>query len=131
MKTLNGECTYTSWEEETYAERDGQAKLARAAVTQDLLGDLTGKGEVTWLMSYQEDGTARFVGLQLFEGVIEGRQGSAVLETVGEYDGSEATWTGSVIEGSGSGGWTGLRGEGRFRAPHGPTATYTLEYSFD
>ena len=131
METLSGECTYTSWDETTYAERPGELKLTRAAVTQNVLGDLTGSAEVAWLMSYQQDGTARFVGLQLLEGSIDGRKGSAVLETVGEFDGREATWTGSVIEGSGTGDWTGLRGEGRFRAPHGPTATFTLEYSFD
>jgi Protein of unknown function (DUF3224) len=90
MPKLNGELTYSSWNEETYAEREGDRKLTRATVTQDLAGDLTGTGQVEWLMSYGDDGTAHFVGLQEFEGSIDGREGSAVLEVIGDYDGKEA-----------------------------------------
>lgn len=131
MPKLNGELTYSSWEEETYAEREGNRKLTRATVTQDLTGDLTGTGQVEWLMSYGDDGTAHFVGLQQLEGSIDGHEGSVVLEVIGDYDGKEATWTGKVVEGSGTAGWAGMRGEGRFRAPHGPTASFSLDYSFD
>jgi hypothetical protein len=130
MPKLDGEFTLSSWEEETYAEREGERKLTRATVTQDLAGDVVGKGQVEWLMSYGEDGTAHFVGLQQFEGVIDGREGSVVLETIGDFDGTEATWSGRVIEGSGTGGWAGMSGEGRFQAPHGSRASFTLDYSF-
>jgi Protein of unknown function (DUF3224) len=82
-------------------------------------------------MSYGDDGTARFVGLQQLEGAIDGREGSVVLESFGDFDGTEATWSGKVLDGSGTGGWAGMRGEGRFRAPHGPKASFTLDYSFD
>src|ERR1700694_2703209 len=119
MTKLNGEFTLSSWEEETYAEREHGRKLTRAKVTQDLAGDISGTGQVEWLMSYGEDGTAHFVGLQQFEGGIGDRNGSVGLETVGDFDGNEAKWTCKVIEGSGTGGWSGMRGEGRFAAPHG------------
>jgi hypothetical protein len=131
MPKLNGEFTLSSWDEETYAEREGERKLTRATVTQDLAGDVVGKGQVEWLMSYGEDGRAHFVGLQQFEGVIDGREGSVVLETIGDFDGTEATWTAKVIEGSGTSGWSGMRGEGRFQAPRGPKASFTLDCSFD
>ena len=131
MPKLNGEFTVNSWKEETYAERDGERKLTRATVTQDLAGDVVGTGQVEWLMSYHEDGTAHFVGLQQFEGAIEDREGSVVLETIGDFDGTEATWTANVVEGSGTGDWAGLRGSGRFQAPHGSKASFTLDCSFD
>jgi hypothetical protein len=131
MPTLNGELTLSSWNEDTYNEREGGRKLTRATVTQELAGDIVGKAEVEWLMSYREDGTAHFVGFQVFEGTIEGREGSAVLESIGEFDGTEAKWKGTVVEGSGTDDWAGLRGEGQFSAPHGPKASYTLDCSFD
>jgi hypothetical protein len=131
MASVNGEFTYTSWDEETYAEREGERKLTRATVAQDVAGDVAGKAQVEWLMSYGDDGTAHFVGLQQFEGVIDGREGSVILETIGDFDGKEAAWTATVVEGSGTGGWAGMRGEGRFRAPHGPKASFTFDYSFD
>jgi hypothetical protein len=131
VTALKGELTNTSWEETAYAEREGDRKLTRAAVTQDLSGDIVGKGQVEWLMSYADDGTAHFVGLQTFEGAIDGREGSVVLETIGDFDGKEATWVGKVVEGSGTGDWSGMRGEGRFQAPHGSKASFALECSFD
>jgi hypothetical protein len=127
VATLNGEFTVTSWDESTYAEGEGERKLTRASVTQDVTGDVVGTGRVEWLMSYGEDGTAHFVGLQQFEGTIDGREGGAVLETIGDFDGTEATWTAKVIPGSGTGGWAGIEGEGRFQAPHGSKASFTLD----
>jgi hypothetical protein len=131
MTKLTGEFTVTAWDEEAYTEREGARKLTRASVTQDLRGDVAGKGQVEWLMSYAEDGTAHFVGLQVFEGVIDGRQGTAVLETIGEFDGKEASWNAKVVDGSGTGDWSRMRGEGKFRAPHGNKATFTLDCSLD
>jgi Protein of unknown function (DUF3224) len=131
MTKLQGEFTLSSWDEKTYAKREGDRRLTRATVTQDLAGDIVGKGQVEWLMSYGEDGTAHFVGLQQFEGVIDGREGSVVLETIGGFDGKEATWDATVLAGSGTGAWAGMRGEGHFRAPHGPKATFELDCSFD
>jgi hypothetical protein len=95
MASLTGEFEVTSWNEEPYAQRDGERKLTHASVTQTLSGGVTGTGAVEWLMSYQEDGTARFVGLQQLDGEIEGRAGSVVLDTVGDFDGKEAagSWT--------------------------------------
>lgn len=130
MSTLKGELTLSSWDEETYSEREGDRKLTRAKVTQEVAGEIVGKAEVEWLMSYRQDGTAHFVGFQHFQGTIEGREGSAVLESIGEFDGTEATWTGTVVEGSGTGGWEGMRGKGEFSAPHGPKATYSLDCDF-
>jgi hypothetical protein len=130
MTKIDGEFTLSSWDEETYAERSGERKLTRADVTQDLSGGITGQGQAVWLMSYGEDGTAHFVGLQQFDGTIEGRQGSVVLETIGDFDGKTAKWTATVVEGSGTGDWDGVRGDGRFEAPHGSKATFTLDLDF-
>jgi Protein of unknown function (DUF3224) len=131
MASLTGEFEVTSWNEEPYAQREGERKLTRASVTQKLSGGVTGTGAVEWLMSYQEDGTARFVGLQELDGEIEGRPGSVVLDTVGEFDGTEAAGTWTVVPGSGTGAWTGMRGDGHYRAPMGPKASFTLDYAFE
>jgi hypothetical protein len=44
----------------------------------------------------------------------------AVLETIAEFDGKDAIWTAKVVPGSGTDAWASTRGEGHFRAPHGP-----------
>ena len=131
MTVLEGEFAITSWDETPYAERDGDRKLTRASVTQDVHGDIVGTGQVEWLMSYAADGTAHFVGLQQCEGTVGDRAGSVVFETNGHFDGNEATWTAKVVPGSGTGDWATMHGEGSFRAPHGNKASYTLDCSFD
>jgi hypothetical protein len=128
MKKASGTIDLASWEENPYAERDGEKKLTRASVTQTVAGDISGTGKVEWLMCYQDDGTARFVGLQQIDGTIDGLTGSVVLESNGEFDGKLAKGTWNIIPGSGSGEWTGMTGHGQYSAPHGPTAEFTLEY---
>jgi Protein of unknown function (DUF3224) len=128
MPTATGSFEVKHWNEADYEERDDGAKLTRAEVEQSFSGDVAGEGAAQWLMSYRKDGTAHFVGLQRVTGVIGDRKGSFVLETVGEFDGAEARWTATVIAGSGAGDLEDLRGSGSFRAPHGSTAEFELEY---
>ena len=126
MARITGSFTVVSWSEDTYHE-DAAGKLTSAVVAQSFDGDVNGQGTARWLMSYRPDGTARFVGLQLIEGVVEGRHGSFVMETLGDFDGKTARWEASVVEDSATDGLRGLRGRGRFGAEHGPEATYDLD----
>src|SRR3954468_23045641 len=128
---LTGEFEVTNWNEDAYVQREGERKLTRATVEQNVSGDVSGRSTTDWLMTYQPDGTARFVGLQQLEGDIDGRSGTVVLESVGEYDGNEASGVLTIVPGSGTGAWSALRGTGSFRAPHGTTASYSLECSFE
>lgn len=128
MTKAQGSFELASWNEDTYEEMDAGAKLTRASVTQTFTGDIEGDGSVEWLMAYRPDGQAHFVGLQRVQGSVGGHKGSFVLETTGDFDGKAATWTATVVPGSGSGELEGLAGQGSFGAQHGPTATYELDY---
>src|SRR6476619_2779344 len=116
MTTLHGGFRIASWEENAYDEREGR-RLSRASVAQRFEGDIAGEGAAEWLMAYQPDGAARFVGLQLVDGKVGGRRGTFVLETSGEFDGRVARWEASVIAGSPTGELVDLRGRGKFEAP--------------
>jgi subtilisin family serine protease len=128
MTTAKGQFELASWNEDTYQELGNGGKLTRASVTQQFSGDVTGVGAVEWPMCYQPDGTARFVGWQQVDGAVGGTEGSFVLETAGDFDGGKAVGQWTVVPGSGTGGLTGLTGSGRFEAPHGPKADFTLAY---
>ncbi len=131
MAKANGTFEVTSWDEEPYEELEGGGKLTRADVRQEFSGGVTGAGAVQWLMAYRADGTAHYVGLQRVTGSIDGRAGSFVLETTGDFDGTEATGRWSVIPGMGTGDLAGLRGTGTMRAPHGSKAEFELDYELD
>ena len=128
MSRAQGSFELASWDEQTYDEFEGGGKLTRASVTQAFHGDLEGDGSVEWLMAYRPDGTAHFVGLQLIEGELAGLEGSFVLETTGDFDGSSATWKASVVPGSATDALRGLTGTATFGAPKGPLAKFELDY---
>jgi Protein of unknown function (DUF3224) len=128
---LTGSFENTSWDEKSIEEREDGAKLTQAAVTQKFDGDIHGDGAAQWLMSYRSDGTAHFVGLQRVDGTIDGRKGSFVLETLGDFDGKVASWTATVVPGSGTRELDALSGSGSFEAPLGSTAEFAMKVSFD
>jgi hypothetical protein len=131
MPNATAEFAVATWNEETYQELDGEAKLTRASVTGTLTGDVMGTSETEWLMVYRQDGTANYVGLQRVEGSLAGRNGSFVVESNGAFDGGEAKGTWSVIAGSGTGDLAALNGEGTFVSPLGEKATISLDYTIE
>lgn len=128
--TAHAEGTFTvkSWDESTYQELDGKAKLTRAKVTFAYAGDLQAESASESLMCYREDGTAVYTGLDRVAGQLGGRSGSFVLRADGAYADGEARTTWNVIDGSGTGELTGLRGSGLAVAAAGPGGTFTLDY---
>jgi hypothetical protein len=128
--TARAEGTFTvvSWDENTYQELGGKAKLTRARVTFACTGDLHAESTSESLMCYRDDGTAVYTGLERIEGQLASRSGSFVLLTGGAYADGEARTTWHVVEGSGTGELTGLRGEGLAVAASGPGGTFSLDY---
>ena len=126
-----GTFTVASWDEDTYQELEGKAKLTRARVGYRLSGGI--EGEATWeaLMCYRADGTAEYNGLQYVSGQIAGRSGTCVMVADGSFADGAASGTWRVIPGSGTGGLAGLRGSGTAVATSTPPGTFTFGYEFD
>src|SRR5712692_161989 len=129
-ESAKGTFEIASWDEKTIAELGPGAKLSEAKVTQKFSGGLGGDGSVIWLMCYANEKSARFVGMQRVTGTLDDRTGGFVMETTGDFDGRVARGHCSIVPGSGSGGLSGIAGEGGFEAPHGPKATYQIDYAF-
>ncbi|HEX9435558.1 MAG TPA: DUF3224 domain-containing protein [Candidatus Limnocylindria bacterium] len=127
--TARGEFSVESWDEKTYQELEGGAKLTRAHIRQRFTGDLEGQGDWEALMCYRTDGTATYVGFVRIEGRLGGRSGTFVARTTGGYDGKEARWSLSVVAGSGTGELEELAGDGEAAAPHGPKGSWHLSWS--
>jgi hypothetical protein len=128
MTKATGSFEILSGDEASYEERDGGAKLTHASGDQKFSGDITGDGNVHWLMSYAADKTAHYVGLQRIKGSVGGRTGSFVIEATGNYNGKSSHGSWSVIAGTGAGDLEGITGTGSFDAPSGPKASYELDY---
>jgi hypothetical protein len=128
MAHAAGTFTVRSWDENTYRELGGDAKLTKATVTFGLQGDIT--GEATWdsVMCYRPDGTAVYTGFQRVQGELAGVDGSFVVRADGEYADGKARSRWQVVEGSGTGGLAGLTGSGEALAAATPPGSFTLDY---
>jgi hypothetical protein len=129
MTKAKGTFEVTGWDEKTYQELGGKAKLTRASIVQNYSGDLDGRGTWELLMCYRTDGTAVYRGLGTFEGKFAGHAGAFVMESEGAFDGKAALSKLSVVEGTAERGLKGLAGEGTSEAPHGSVGTYDLSLS--
>jgi uncharacterized protein DUF3224 len=127
MAEATGEFNVTKWDEQPYEELEN-GKLTRAEIAADLAGDLAGTGRVTWLMCYRADGTANCLGYLNVDATVDGRRGGFVVSTTGSFDGKVASGPWTIVEGSGRGELSGIRGSGSFDSPHGGTTTHRLSY---
>ena len=117
-----------SWDEEPFDERTDTAKLTTARVTKSYSGEIDGESVTEWLMAYDADGSAAFVGLERVSGTVAGRGGTCVLRHVGGYRDGAATAELTVLAGSGSGELAGVAGTGDFVAD--PAGKVRLELAF-
>lgn len=119
-----------SWDEQPYDEAG--PKLVRCRVHCRYAGDMEGESSWEALMVYGTDGTASYVGLERFTGMVAGRSGSVVLRQTGTFDGAAAHTAWTVLPGSGTGELRSLRGEGGYSAGEGRhVPETTLSYSFE
>lgn len=120
---LTGTFQITNWQETPYIESDNGAKQSLAIITQQYSGDAQGTSELRYLMSYQPDGTAQFVGFETFNGTINGQAGTLVLQNQGQFVAGVASSTFSIVAGSGTAELAAFKGSGSFTtAEHGQAA---------
>ncbi len=127
-QTANARFAIKSWDEKPYSEGQDLPKLTRASVSKTYSGDISGEGQVEYIMMYRSDGSATFLGLERIVGRLAGKSGSFVLQRTGVFEGGQAKETYSVIPGSGTGELHGLVGDGRSAVGHGMEHPFTLSY---
>jgi hypothetical protein len=88
------------WDEQPFDEAVGVAKLTSASVSKEYAGDIDGSSVTEWLMAYEPDKSAVFVGLERIKGTIGGRRGSLVLQHVGTFADGAARATLTVVSGT-------------------------------
>ncbi len=117
-----------SWDEEPFDEPEDGPKLTWAHIRKSFHGDLSGTGNLMYVMTYLDGGVASFTGFEKVVGSLDGRTGSFVLRHTGFFDGEKATAEYEVVPGSGAGELAGLSGTGGFSAGHAEEHDMTLDY---
>ncbi len=124
-----GSFNITGWNEQPIHMDDGQPKMSAAHVSADYSGDMEGSAKVEYLMMYESESTASFVGMERFTGTLGGKQGSFVFQVVGTFENGVAAGTRTIAKGSGTNELSGISGNGSFHAAMGGEATYEMEYT--
>ena len=129
MGTADGTFDLRRWQRRTRHRFEDGARLTQLVGTQRFDGDIEGEGPIDLLMWIPPEGVARFVGVHHVDGAVGEREGSFVLESSGEIDGSATRGTLEVVEGSGTGDLSRIQGTGRFETLDPTRATYHLDIS--
>lgn len=105
--------------------------LIEIRIDETFAGDLEGESSVRALQVRRDDGSASMISLQRVRGKLGGREGTFILQgsEIIERGKIKATWF--VVPGSGTGGLSGLRGDGGFTGEFGKGSDATLDYWFE
>ena len=112
-------------------DQTARPALIAISIKETFTGDIDGESTVRALEVRHDDRSASLISLQRVSGRVGGRQGTFVLqgsETI-ENGKIKATWF--VVPGSGTGGLSGLRGDGGFEGAFGKGSDATLDYWFE
>ncbi len=139
--TTSGRFTVTSWDEKVLVDIDGDGVeingvtypkrgFSRADTTYAYSGDIEGTGTVAYLISYNQ-GFAPTSAFERFEGSIDGHDGSLVLQHLGDHDEQAVRATLTIVEGLGTGGLEGMRGEATVELAGHSDDGYDITLSYD
>ncbi len=125
---MSNEFEIVSWNETPYLEINDDAKFTRTVIQKKYTGELEGEGRLDYLMAYNADGSATFVGIERVTGSIKGKAGSFSVKEQGTFIDGMVDSAFSVIEGSGNGELKALQGQGKYKTGHAPKVSFEFNY---
>lgn len=114
MPESTAQLVVSDWEEAPVEALASGTAVAHATSLSEFSGAWAGTGKASWSLVYTADGSASFVGVQSFSGVLDGREGSFVLQLSGTFEEGTAKVDWEVMPGTGTGQLAGLRGRGGY-----------------
>lgn len=132
MKSAEGVFEFTRWEESAYSEPDASPKLTQARISNNFHGDIEGSSDLVYVMTYISDDRATFLGYEQVRGTLSDLDGSFVLQHEGTFADGTVRAKLKIVTSSGTGGLTGISGEGEYVATHGQKQSpYTIRWQID
>lgn len=129
MKNTAGSFQVTSWDESPFNENDDGSKQSHAKITQVYTGGIVGSSELQYLMSYQSQSKARFVGFETVNGSVNGVHGSFVLQHDGKFEDGVAHSDFRVVTKSGRGDLIDIAGHGSFTSSEDGKSSYVANFT--
>src|SRR5215470_15173496 len=98
----------------TFDELPEGPTLLEVQLTETFSGDIQGEGIGRVIQAVRKDRSAAFAGIERVRGSMAGRSGTFLLQVKGTVVNREMHAEWFVVPGSGTGGLSGLRGDGGF-----------------
>ena len=76
----------TNWDESALQQLPDTQKITQAKVTQSYQGDILGNSEIHYVMNYDKDGNAKFVGFEVIEATVNGQECQLTLQHNGTFE---------------------------------------------
>lgn len=122
--------TMTTWDEAPYLELSDEVKYTRAQVSKTYDGQLVGNGQLEYILAYHAKSAATFVGIEHFNGSVDGKKGSVTISHSGTFKDGIVTSEFCIISASTTQDLIGLTGNGRFTSGHSMAVEFVIELSF-
>jgi hypothetical protein len=117
-----------SWDEKPTQEFDDGTTIAHAVVGLVEGNDGLGEGHMESVLYYRADGTSTYVGAIRFTAELGGKKGAFTATGEGGYDGTTASSTMTIVEGTGDlAGITGTVSSSSTQDDY-PNMPVTIEY---
>jgi len=113
-------------DEAPYEDREG-VQLTRAHIGKTFQGALTGTSETDLITVFTEV-PAAYAGIERFQGTLHGRKGTFVLQHNAGVDSGVPWMTWKIVETTGTGELSGIRGAGQIIIGPDGGHSYTLDY---
>ncbi|WP_075186340.1 DUF3224 domain-containing protein [Teredinibacter haidensis] len=122
---LTGEFQITNWDEKVIHEYENGTKQSYVIVTQAYSGDICGLSEVHYLMYYQSEKNAVFVGHERI--VLDSGKGTLVLQHEGVFENGIAKSEFTLANSEGEVTEHGVPATGAFESTAGGKAQYSIK----
>ena len=127
MPIARGSLDVTMESEPPFLEQDG-LRLNRNVVRKEFSGDIVGTSEAQMIAAFTgTPGSAGYVAIEHFEGTVDGKSGSFVLQHNGVMNRGDAHLTVIIVPDSGTGGLAGISGTLEIDNDEGQHS-YVLDY---
>jgi hypothetical protein len=122
------------WDEKTYDQIAADKKLTNATVELAFTGEIEGTANVVWLMFYkhsdekdQHNASATFMGLMRFDGTLNGKRGTFVMDDRGTFDKGMLNGHLTILPDSGTDALAGITGNAKYHS-NGSEVAFEIEY---
>jgi hypothetical protein len=127
MSTAVAPFVIENFDEQPLSEAEG-SRFSRVTIGKTFTGDVAGTSVVEMMSVHNDAGPLAYVAVERFDVTVHGRAGTFAMQHSANNNGGTPRLDLVVVQGSGTGALTGIRGAGTIDIAPDGAHTLTLDY---